>query len=115
MNESLLHYLWQFQYFDKRDLKTTVGETLNILKPGILNSDSGPDFSQVKVKIGDIDWVGNVEIHVQSSGWYEHKHDQDHAYEIVVLHVVWEENKPVYRNDSTRIPTLQLKDRVEEH
>ncbi len=115
MNESFLHYLWQFQYFDKRDIKTTAGETLNILKPGILNSDSGPDFSQVKIKIDTIDWVGNVEIHVQSSGWYEHKHDQDHAYENVVLHVVWEENKPVYRNDGTRIPTLQLKHRVEDH
>ncbi len=115
MNESFLQYLWQFQYFDKRDLKTTAGEALTILKPGILNSDSGPDFSHVKVRIGDIDWVGNVEIHVQSSGWYEHKHDQDRAYENVVLHVVWEENKPVYRNDGTRIPTLHLKNRVEEH
>lgn len=115
MNESFLHYLWQFQYFDKRDLKTTAGETLNILKPGILNSDSGPDFSHVKIKIVNIDWVGNVEIHVHSSGWYEHKHDLDQAYENVVLHVVWEENKPVFRKDGTRIPTLQLKHRVEEH
>lgn len=107
--------MWQFQYFDKSKLTTTAGEVLNILKPGILNSDSGPDFSQSKIKIGEIVWIGNVEIHVQSSGWYEHKHDQDAAYENVVLHVVWEENKPVYRTDGTRIPTLQLKGRVEDH
>lgn len=96
-------------------MKTTAGEVLNILKPGILNSDAGPDFSQSKVKIDNIDWIGNVEIHIQSSGWYEHKHDRDAAYENVVLHVVWEEDKPVYRTDGTRIPTLQLKGRVEEH
>ncbi len=96
-------------------MATTAGEVLNILKPGILNSDAGPDFSQAKIKIGNIDWVGNVEIHIQSSGWYEHKHDQDAAYENVILHVVWEEDKPVHRTDGTRIPTLQLKGRVEEH
>ncbi|MBL7870286.1 MAG: DUF2851 family protein [Cyclobacteriaceae bacterium] len=115
MNESFIHYLWQFQYFDKSELTTTAGEVLNILKPGILNSDAGPDFSQAKIKIGSINWAGNVEIHIQSSGWYEHTHDQDAAYENVVLHVVWEENKPVYRTDGTRIPTLQLKGRVEDH
>jgi hypothetical protein len=115
VNESFLHYLWQFQYFDKSGLVTTAGERLTIFKPGILNSDSGPDFSQAKIKIDAIEWIGNVEIHIQSSGWYEHKHDQDAAYENVVLHVVWEENKPVYRTDGTRIPTVQLKGRVEEH
>jgi len=113
VNESFLHYLWQFQYFDKKDLKTTTDERISILKPGILNSNAGPDFSDVKIKVSEIDWVGCVEIHVQSSGWYEHKHHQDKAYENVVLHVVWEENKPVYREDGTRIPTLQLKERVE--
>ncbi len=115
MNESFLHYLWQFQYFDKKGLKTTAGEQLLVLKSGILNSDAGPDFSHVKIKVGEIDWAGCVEIHIQSSGWYEHKHNLDKAYENVVLHVVWEENKPVYREDGTRIPTLQLKDRVEPH
>jgi hypothetical protein len=115
VNESFLQYLWQFQYFDKRELTTTAGEVLNIINPGILNSDSGPDFSNVKIRIDNIDWVGNVEIHIQSLGWYEHKHDQDQAYENVVLHVVWEENKPVYRKDGTRIPALQLKHRVEDH
>jgi hypothetical protein len=115
LNESFIHYLWQFQYFDKSKLTTTAGEVLNILKPGILNSDAGPDFSQSKIKVGDIVWIGNVEVHIQSSGWYEHKHDVDVAYENVVLHVVWDENKPVYRSDGSRIPTLQLKDRVEDH
>lgn len=113
MTESFLHYLWQFQYFDKKGLVTTTGEPITILNQGILNTDAGPDFSQVKIKIGAIDWAGSVEIHIQSSGWYEHKHHEDAAYENVVLHVVWEENKPVQRKDGTRLPTLELKDRAD--
>jgi len=113
LTESFLHYLWQFQYFDKKELVTTTGEPIIILNQGILNTDAGPDFSQVKIKIDAIDWVGSVEIHIQSSGWYEHKHQEDAAYENVVLHVVWEENKPVQRKDGTRLPTLELKDRAD--
>jgi len=114
VSESFLHYLWQFQYFDKQELKTTAGDHLAIFKPGILNSDAGPDFSQAKVKVDGIDWAGSVEIHIQSSGWMDHEHHHDQAYENVVLHVVWEEDKPIYRNDGTRIPSLELKGRVDE-
>ncbi|MCW5909805.1 MAG: DUF2851 family protein [Cyclobacteriaceae bacterium] len=113
MTESFLHYIWQFQYFNKNELATTAGERLVILAPGILNTDAGPDFSQVRVKLDNISWAGNAEIHTRSSGWYEHHHHQDGAYENVVLHVVWEENKPVLRKDGTRLPTLELKDRVD--
>ena len=115
VSESFLHYIWQFQYFDKSNLTTNAGERLTVLKPGILNSDAGPDFSQAKIKIDLIEWAGCVEIHIQSSGWYEHKHDTDKAYENVVLHIVWEDNKPVYRTDGTPMPTFSLKGRVEEH
>jgi hypothetical protein len=114
VSESFLHYLWQFQYFDKKELKTTTGEQLVIFKPGILNGDAGPDFSQAKARIDEIDWVGNVEIHIHSSGWTDHGHHRDQAYENVVLHVVWTEDQPVYRKDGSRIPTLELKDRVDE-
>lgn len=107
MNESFLHYLWQFQYFDKKELKTTTGETITIRKPGILNTDAGPDFSQASVIIDGIEWVGTVEVHIQSSGWYAHRHNNDKAYENVILHLVWEEDKPVLREDCTRLPTLR--------
>jgi len=114
VNESFLHYLWQCQYFDKKELKTTTGDSLVIIKPGLLNSDAGPDFSQAKVKIDGIEWAGSAEIHIQSSGWIDHGHQQDEAYENVVLHVVWEEDKIVYRKDGTRMPALELKGRVDD-
>lgn len=113
MSESFLHYLWQFQYFDKSDLKISSGEKLSINKTGLHNSDSGPDFSHASVKINSIQWAGSVEIHIKSSGWYEHHHERDAAYENVILHVVWEDDKPVYRQDGTALPTLALRDRVD--
>lgn len=113
MNESFLHYIWQFQYFNKKNLRTSGGEPIVVFKPGFHNSHAGPDFSDAKLKLGDMEWAGSVEIHILASGWREHRHDEDPAYENVVLHVVWEENEPILRADGTRLPTLELKGRVE--
>lgn len=112
MNESFLHYLWQFQYFEKKDLLTSEGESITVLKTGTLNSNAGPDFFNAKVKIGEIDWVGNVEIHIKSSDWFTHHHEKDAAYDSVILHVVWENDKPVHQNHAL-IPTLELKNRID--
>ncbi len=113
MNESFLHYIWQFQYFEKNDLLTSEGETISILKTGFLNTNAGPDFTDAKIRINGIEWAGTVEIHIKSSDWNLHQHQTDAAYENVVLHVVWENDKPVSRKDKTLIPTLELKDRVD--
>jgi hypothetical protein len=113
MNESFLHYIWQFQYFNKKELKTSAGEAIAVLNPGLKNTHAGPDFYDAQLKLDAIEWIGSVEVHIYSSGWREHKHQLDPAYENVVLHVVWEENEAIVRNDGTVIPTLELKSRVE--
>jgi hypothetical protein len=114
MHESFLHYLWQMQYFDKRELRTTDGEGIEVFNPGFLNTNAGPDFFNARIGIGSIDWVGSVEIHTHASAWYDHRHEQDRAYDNVILHVVWQDDKIITRSDQTRIPTLQLKGRVNE-
>lgn len=108
MNESFLHYVWQFQYFCKTELKVNDGQTLSILRQGNINTNAGPDFSNAKIKIGTIEWVGNVEIHINASDWVKHKHYTDKAYENVVLHVVWNNDRDIYLSDGTPIPTLEL-------
>lgn len=114
MSESFVHYLWQFQYFNSENLITTTGEPITIIKTGMPNAHAGPDFQQAQIKIGEMVWVGNVEIHIQSSGWEEHHHEKDQAYDNVILHVVWNDNKPVLRSDGSVMPTLELKSRVED-
>jgi len=113
MNESFLHYIWELQYFDKKDLKTTDGETIMIMAPGKGNTNSGPDFQTAKIKIGPMDWAGSVEIHITASAWMSHGHSDDSAYDNVILHVVWQNDVPVSRTDGTRIPTLELQHRVD--
>ncbi|MCP4520416.1 MAG: DUF2851 family protein [Cytophagales bacterium] len=113
MKENLLQYVWFKQLFDNQLLKTVGGEELQIFLQGEWNQKSGPDFLNGKIKLNDIEWVGNIEIHLKSSDWYHHKHQEDKAYDNVILHVVWEYDKPVYHQDGKEIPTLVLEDKVE--
>jgi hypothetical protein len=112
MQEYYLHYLWQFQYFDKKELVTCQGDPLIILHPGTRNEHAGPDFLNSSMIIDGITWHGHVELHVKSSDWKLHKHQQDAAYNNVILHVVWEYDQPIERKDHTLLPTLQLQDKV---
>src|SRR6218665_2261107 len=109
MTEAFIHYLWQFQQFNKSLLQTIQQEPVRVLKTGILNTDAGPDFSQARIQIGEIEWAGNIEIHSKSSDWNNHNNQHDGAYNNVILHVVWEHDKPISRADGSEIPTVALK------
>jgi hypothetical protein len=108
MKESILHYVWQNRLFTAHGLKTTGGEEVEIIDPGRYNTDSGPDFFNAKIKIGDTLWAGNVEIHTLSSDWKKHSHHTDKAYESVILHVVSKADDEVFRLDGELIPQLEL-------
>ena len=112
INEDLIGYLWQFQYFDKEDLHTDEGQALTVLRQGLLNGNAGPDFEGVHIQLDEVLWVGDVELHVRSSDWTKHAHQTDRSYESVVLHVVWENDSPIRRKDGTLLPTLSLCGRV---
>jgi len=109
MKESILHYVWQNKLFVSQGIKTTDGERVEIIDVGRINTDAGPDFFNAKIKIGDTLWAGNVEIHTVSSEWNKHNHQQDKAYDSVILHVVLQADSDVYRIDGTKIPQLELK------
>lgn len=79
MSESFLHYIWKYQYFRKNNFVTTHGDSVQIFSTGMYNTNSGPDFLNARVKVGEMQWVGNIEIHVNASGWVSHKHDYDRS------------------------------------
>ena len=114
MKESLLHFIWKTSLFSKSKLKTTSGAGIYIKSLGFQNFDSGPDFLNAQIEIEDQLWVGNVEMHIKSSNWYEHGHHTDMRYESVILHVVWEHDMAVFNKVNTVIPTLVLKNYVAE-
>ena len=113
MQEDFLHYIWKHKKFQINNLKTTTGEPVLVTSVGQHNFNSGPDFFNAKLKIGEQLWAGNVEIHINSSDWFLHSHEQDKAYDNVILHVVWEDDTEVFRKDNSPIPTLQLRDFVD--
>ena len=108
MKEDLLQYIWKIRKLPEENLKTVSGQPISILNPGKHNTNAGPDFLESRITIGATHWAGQVEIHVKSSLWYDHHHDVDPAYENVILHVVYEHDKDVYRKDGSAIPVLEL-------
>jgi len=107
MTERLLQFIWQFQYFTKAELTTVNDEPVQILFAGQYNTNQGPDFSDAKIKIGKTTWAGTVELHIKTSDWLKHKHQNDKNYNNVVLHVVWEDD-----GAKDEIPVLEFKGRV---
>ncbi|MCX2574850.1 DUF2851 family protein [Pedobacter sandarakinus] len=110
--EDFLHYVWQFRSFSHTNLKTSDGEDLRIIHQGMLNKNAGPDFANAKMQIGETLWAGNVEIHIRSSDWLKHQHQNDLNYENVILHVVFEDDAKITRIDGSSMPTLVLKQRI---
>jgi hypothetical protein len=112
IKEDLLQYLWRTKRFDLHDLQTTEGDAIEIQDFGTPNHHAGPDFLNAKIKINNTLWAGNVEMHVRASDWLLHGHTQDLAYDNVILHVVFEEDKPIYQMGSERMPCLELRSRI---
>ena len=108
MTEEFLHYLWINQLFIKQNFSTANGEAVEVIHPGVANSDAGPDFFNSKIKIGNTIWVGNVEIHVKSSDWLRHNHQSDKAYDNVILHVVATADTNIKRLSGEEIPSVEL-------
>lgn len=105
MDELFLHYLWKFRLVN--NLSTVAGEPVEVVHPGMNNSDSGPDFFNAKIKIGNTLWAGNVEIHLRTSDFKKHGHQHDKNYDNLILHVV-------YENDTVNhdtVPVTELKGR----
>lgn len=111
-SEDFLHYVWKFKLFDFRNLQTTEGEDLEIISAGIHNHHAGPDFNDVRVRIGDTVWAGNAEIHINAADWYNHQHTHDEAYNNIVLHIVYRNNQPVLQPNGKPLPTLELLNRI---
>lgn len=108
MPEILLHYIWQKMLFASMPQVTTNGQPVTVLSVGRHNLQSGPDFTEVRLKIGECEWVGEIEIHVNASDWYRHRHHLDPAYDRVILHVVRHSDREVYNSQGELVPQLEL-------
>ncbi|HNQ69194.1 MAG TPA: DUF2851 family protein [Bacteroidales bacterium] len=109
MQEDFLHFIYKNRLWDKTNQQLITGEDFEIIDTGTHNLDSGPDFFNARIKIGDTDWAGNVEIHIKSSDWEKHNHRHDMSYNNVILHIVYNYDKPVLISGKYEIPTWEIK------
>lgn len=110
INELLLAQVWNAQWLAEA-LRLTSGEPLRVVYRGVWTHGLGPDFSGALLDIGGRLVAGDVEIHLRASGWLAHGHQQDPAYDEVVLHVVLDDDlgAPVRRRDGGLVPALALR------
>lgn len=111
VREEIIQDIWAQQQFATSALTTTNGQELRVLTPGTINKDSGPDFSEARVVVDKLQWIGAVEVHRTSTGWVRHGHHKDPRYNHVILHVVLQEDEhtgKLCREDQTHLPELVL-------
>jgi len=113
LNEKLLSAIWRFKIFSRYPLTTISGKKVEIIHAGELNNNAGPDFLNAKIKIGDVLWAGNIELHLKTSDFLKHRHQNDKNYQSLILHLVYEHDANLKLPDATEI--IELKNFVSEN
>ena len=111
IDEAFVQKLWQEQRFFDTNMESIDRRAVRVLKPGVWNHNEGPDFMHAEIEIDGKLHVGDVEIHVQSSEWYAHKHHLNSRYNRVILHSVFfndDFNLRTRLQNNKRVPTLEL-------
>ena len=109
MKEDFLHYVWQHVPLASNSFTADNGDNITIINKGIKNNDAGPDFTNAIVDINGVHWAGNIEIHINSNDWFNHKHHLDEAYNNVVLHVVLNvQDRSIINKAERCIPQIAL-------
>jgi hypothetical protein len=107
--ERLLQAVWRHQRLHRDQLHTVDGQPLQVLHPGFQNHEAGPDFRNAVLQFfGEPPCAGDVEVDLQPSFWRGHRHDQNPAFQQVLLQVVWETpaNPPAGRRTLALKPYL---------
>jgi hypothetical protein len=93
--ERLVQAIWQHQRLLREELRTAEGQPVKVLHPGFLSREGGPDFRAAVVQVGEGPvQSGDVEVDLRASGWRAHGHDRNPAFRNVILHVIWENERP---------------------
>jgi hypothetical protein len=82
---------WQARWFSGacgRAFTAAPGRRIVVADFGRWNREAGPDFIGAAVRIDGREHRGAIEVDLDASGWEQHRHATNPAYEDVVLHVV---------------------------
>jgi len=106
--EKQVALIWQQAVGNK--LTSTEDTVVNVIYPGRINGDNGPDFRDAVIGNESRLMKGDVEVHIKSSDWYSHGHNTDAEYNNVILHVVmWHDcNSATLLQSSKAVPIICL-------
>ena len=117
LNEKILCEIWKNKVLQK-EFKTFSDESIMVINAGTENNDiAGPDFLNAKVRIGNLVYVGDVEIDVDYTDWKSHGHYLDKRYNKVVVHaslINRNQSSHVYCKDGRKIPSICLAEYFED-
>ena len=99
MSEKELGRLWEGLRFPPEALATRDGRRLRVVYRGRRGAGPGPDFRDAVIAAGGELRRGDVELHVRASAFHHHHHHEDHRYDRVILHIVFEDD----RGEDTRL------------
>jgi hypothetical protein len=108
MTEDIIHFAWKYNPTLVSGLALGNQGEIELISAGEHNFDSGPDFFNAKVRIGETIWAGNVEIHINASDWTKHGHQNNPAFDSVILHVVAKNDAIVYNSKGDIVPTVEI-------
>ena len=111
--EKFLYEIWKDQHFEN-ELVTKDGDKISILDTGQQNTElGGPDFRNVRIKIGNITYNGDVEIDTCYSDWKNHGHNLNKRYNSVILHASLNNDSGhsfVYTQEGRKVLSLPIGD-----
>ena len=111
IHEKFLTEIWKKQNFINNFL-TNDGQKIEILDAGLENTElGGPDFINARIKIGNLTYLGDVEIDSNHSDWKSHGHNINKKYNKVILHAVLENGSNqsfVYTQEGRKIHSICL-------
>lgn len=114
LRERHLQAMWLEQkYF--HPLSTAEGLPITVLSPGIWNGEAGPDFLRAHIKIGNQEFKGDIEIHLNDESWVHHQHHLDKKYNQVILHVgFWKPKivQPLITSEGKKLPCAYLEEKL---
>lgn len=117
IKESVLYEIWKKQNF-RKSFKTADGLDIEIIDKGIRNGSlAGPDFKNARIRIGNITYVGDIEIDSNYSDWKSHGHHIDNKYSKVILHASLQNKNGigyVFTRDGRKVPSICISEYVEQ-
>ena len=110
MQEEFICFAWENQRY-QLPLISVEGKEIVVVHPGYRNADAGPDYTQSHIRIDGVSWHGDVEVHLKSSDWWHHGHQNDDRYRNLVLHVVYQDDRPQRLNHNA-LATVSLQEQL---